>query len=109
MLNPGISCFENTVDPEQLASNEASCSGSTLFPTLPENTRLQLVKEEECSQSTYNIQQDEGQGKVLTSHASGTLMISCADPESFVRGGPNLITFLFYFKLMRAERIQIPL
>ena len=38
MLNPGISCFENTVDPEQLASNEASCSGSTLFPTLAEIT-----------------------------------------------------------------------
>ena len=25
---------------------------------------------------------------------------TCADPESFVRGGPNLITFLFFF-LMR--------
>ena len=24
------------------------------------------------------------------------MLDSCADPESFVRGGPNLITFLFF-------------
>ena len=31
---------------------------------------------------------------------------TCADPESFVRGGPKLITS--FFLLMRRERIQIP-
>ena len=36
---------------------------------------------------------------------------SCADPESFVRGGPTLTGFLlvFIFSLMRGGRIQIPL
>ena len=33
--------------------------------------------------------------------------ISCADPESFVRGGPTLTTS--FFSLMRGGRIQIPL
>ena len=37
-------------------------------------------------------------------------MVACADPESFVRGGLNLITFfVFFFKLMRGWMIQIPL
>ena len=31
---------------------------------------------------------------------------SCADPESFFKGGTTLTTF---FLLLRAERIQIPL
>ena len=30
---------------------------------------------------------------------------TCTDPESFVRGGPTS----FFLKLMRGERIQIPL
>ena len=34
------------------------------------------------------------------------LRCTCADPESFVRGGPALTTF---FKLMRRGRIQVPL
>ena len=29
---------------------------------------------------------------------------TCTDPESFVRGGPNL--FFFFFKLIRGEAIQ---
>ena len=33
--------------------------------------------------------------------------MTCADPESFVRGGPILRTF--FFSLMRGGRIQIPL
>ena len=32
---------------------------------------------------------------------------SCADPESFVRAGPNL-TFFPFLQLMRGEIIQIP-
>ena len=32
---------------------------------------------------------------------------ACADPESFVRGGPTLTTF--FFSLMRGGRVQIPL
>ena len=31
----------------------------------------------------------------------------CADPESFFRGGPTFLRF--FFKLIRGERIQIPL
>ena len=31
MLNPDISCFANSVDPDQLASEEANWSGSALF------------------------------------------------------------------------------
>ena len=31
LLNPDISCFANSVDPDQLASSEANWSGSTLF------------------------------------------------------------------------------
>ena len=31
LLSPDLSCFENSVDPEQMASEEAICSGSTLF------------------------------------------------------------------------------
>ena len=37
---------------------------------------------------------------------------SCADPESFVRGGPTLQRFFylfFFFSLMRGRMIQIPL
>ena len=43
---------------------------------------------------------------------------SCAGPERFLRGGPTLTSFFlfffflgvrFFFKLMRGERIQIPL
>ena len=33
----------------------------------------------------------------------------CADPESFVRGGPILTTcFFFFFLIMREGRIQVP-
>ena len=37
--------------------------------------------------------------------------VACADPESFVRGGPTLTTFFsfFFFSLIRGGRIQIPL
>ena len=28
-------------------------------------------------------------------------LVHAADPESFVRGGPNLITFILFFYLMR--------
>ena len=31
LLNPDMSCFTNTVDPDQLASEEANWSGSALF------------------------------------------------------------------------------
>ena len=31
MLNQDISCFANSVDPDQLASEEANLSGSALF------------------------------------------------------------------------------
>ena len=31
LLNPDISCFANSVEPDQLASEEASWSGSALF------------------------------------------------------------------------------
>ena len=31
LLNPDISCFANSVDPDQLASEEANWSGSALF------------------------------------------------------------------------------
>ena len=34
---------------------------------------------------------------------------TCADPESFVRGGPNLITFLLFFLVKSKKRIQISL
>ena len=34
LLNPQVSIFENTVDPEQLASDEVVWSGSVLFYTL---------------------------------------------------------------------------
>ena len=37
------------------------------------------------------------------------LSLACADPEKFVRGGPTLTTFFFFFKLMRGDMIQIPL
>ena len=39
------------------------------------------------------------------------MRLSCADPESFVRGGPTLTTFFFLFfqfSLMRGGKIQIP-
>ena len=31
LLNPDMSCFANSVDPDQLASEEANWSGSALF------------------------------------------------------------------------------
>ena len=31
---------------------------------------------------------------------------TCADPENFVRGGPNLISFLYFFLI--DEGIEIP-
>ena len=37
---------------------------------------------------------------------------TCANPESFVRGGPTLtffFFFVFFLSLMRVGRIQIPL
>ena len=36
LLNPDLPFFENGVDPDRLASGEASWSGSTLFSTLIE-------------------------------------------------------------------------
>ena len=42
-----------------------------------------------------------------------TTHFSCADPESFARGGPTLRTFFFsfsfFFFLMRGKKIQITL
>ena len=38
-----------------------------------------------------------------------SLRISCADQESFVRGGLTLTTLFVVFSLMRGGRIQIPL
>ena len=38
LLIPDLSIFENTVDPDQLASNEAIWSGSTLFSIMIEST-----------------------------------------------------------------------
>ena len=32
-------------------------------------------------------------------HASETSVAPCADPESFVRGGPTLTMFLYFFLL----------
>ena len=40
--NPNLSFIENIVDPDQLASDEAIWSGSTMISTLIENTYLQL-------------------------------------------------------------------
>ena len=40
LLNPDLSVFENSVDPDQLASDEASWLGSTLFSTLLVNICL---------------------------------------------------------------------
>ena len=37
-LNPGLSFLEKTVDPDQLASVDASLSGSIMFSNLIENT-----------------------------------------------------------------------
>ena len=38
------------------------------------------------------------------------IAITCADPESFVRGGPTLMGLgLCCFSLLRGGRIQIPL
>ena len=48
LLKPSISYFENSVDPDQLASNEAIGSESTLFSIMIENTCLQL----ECCRLT---------------------------------------------------------
>ena len=36
-------------------------------------------------------------------------LTTCADPESFARGGPTLIKFFVMFFLMRRDRIQIAL
>ena len=46
--------------------------------------------------------------KKLKSSLGGLIHVPCADPESFVRGGPNLISF-FCFWLMRGLMIQISL
>ena len=44
---------------------------------------------------------------------SGSESYSCADPERFIRGGSNLISFFFFFffciLLMSGGRIKIPL
>ena len=54
--------IENTVDPDQLASSEASWSGSTLFTTLLiitgmlQANRIKIGKE--CSTIHKNIQYD---------------------------------------------------
>ena len=37
------------------------------------------------------------------------IQLACADPESFVRGGPTLTFFVLFFSLMRGRRIKIPL
>ena len=67
----------------------------------------------------YVLQLQEGHSKshnncwnVLLSNKSVTVafVLSCADPESVVRGGPTLTFFLFFFFcLVRGGRIQIPL
>ena len=52
LLKLDLSIFENTVDPDQMASKEAIWSGSTLFSTLIENTCLHVDGTEfgeECS------------------------------------------------------------
>ena len=66
MLNPYLFFFENRVDPDQMASDEAIWSGSTLFSTLIVITCIQL----ECCRLTglklgrsvvhKNIQHDKG-------------------------------------------------
>ena len=33
---------------------------------------------------------------ILTPLFTSTAYIQCADPESFIRGGPKMITFFFY-------------
>ena len=43
MLNQDFYSFENTVDPDQLASDKTIWSGSTVFSTLIENTCLELA------------------------------------------------------------------
>ena len=37
------------------------------------------------------------------------MVYACADPESFVRGGPTLTFYFCFLFLMRGGRIQIPL
>ena len=37
LLNPDVSSLENYVDPDQLASDEASWSGSAMFSIQPQN------------------------------------------------------------------------
>ena len=51
---------------------------------------------------------------IITMGHSGSESYSCADPERFIRGGSNLITFFFFFfffciLLMSGGRIKIPL
>ena len=36
-------------------------------------------------------------------------MVECADPESFVRGGPTLTKFLFIYLFDEGREYQIPL
>ena len=42
LLNANLSFIENTVDPDQLASDQAGCSGSTQFSILIDNICLQM-------------------------------------------------------------------
>ena len=60
------------------------------------------------------MDQDQRTRSVI-SISVGSKPVSCADPESFIRGGPTSTTFFFFylfyffFSLMRGGRIQIPL
>ena len=48
-----MSCMENSVDPDQLASEEASWSGSTLF-------QFSLYLDSVFKESMYGYQQSKG-------------------------------------------------
>ena len=45
--------------------------------------------------------------KLIRDWLYANLLYSCADPESFVRGGPTLTRFFVFLRLMRGGRIQI--
>ena len=50
LLSPDLSLSDNTVDPDQLASDKAIRSGPTLFSTLiGYNRAVEQAKIEECS------------------------------------------------------------
>ena len=64
MLNSDISSLENSVDPDQLASYEASWSGSTVFQAASESTVLTEIKQlnwlenrSECAMFIYSARQ----------------------------------------------------